>query len=130
MRTASVLLPTCRQEECAKVVSGSPSSVTGPEGPVQEPQTPGLGVAVQMGSSLHSPSQGSTSGTYPVCHTDGLGRQQTSLSRSGNCQRAAVKRQSIGKLRLLLFGLIRAAQGWPASCCKGLSWGTGCVLGC
>ncbi len=106
MRTASVLLPTCRQEECAKVVSGSPSSVTGPEGP-----------------------KGSSSGTYPVCHTDGLGRQQTSLSRSGSCQRAAVKRQAIGKLRLLLFGLIRAAQGWPASCCKGLPWGTSCVLG-
>ena len=70
--TASVLPPTCRQEEGAKALSGSPASITGPEGLVQEPDTPSQGVAAQKGSSLPSLSQGSGSGTYhPVCHTDG-----------------------------------------------------------
>ena len=52
------------------MVPGPPASVTGPEGRVKEPATPGQGVAALMGSSLNSMSQGS----------------ETGLSRSGTCQ--------------------------------------------
>ena len=67
---ATLTLP-CSATDCcegpAEVVPGPPASVTGPEGRVQEPETPGQGVAALMGSSLGSLSQGSESGVYPAC---------------------------------------------------------------
>lgn len=55
------------------MVPGPPASVTGPEGRVKEPATPGQGVAALMGSSLNSMSQGSESGVSPAFLRDGLG---------------------------------------------------------
>ena len=98
--TASVSLPICRQGKCAHAVSGSPASVTGPEGLVPEPDTPGQRVATQMGSSL---SQGSGSGVHDRWLRS---RQQSSLSCSGDCQGAAVRRHTIDKLRLLQIALM------------------------
>ena len=78
------MLPTCRQEEPAKVVSGPPAFVIGPVGRVKESATPSQEVTALMGSSLGSLRHESKSGVYPVCHMGhlDLDPEQTGLSRS------------------------------------------------